>query len=208
MKKCRSPKCEHPLKDESEFNKNRTKSDGLEIYCRVCTRAKSRVATAKYLASEKGKATLLRYYNKPGSRERLGAWKKTEAGREYIHKHSRLPRTRFWKGACQAKRRGKTWNLTFEEYMSVTEGKACHYCDGNLPVAGCGLDRMDNDRGYEIGNVVPCCERCNSARGTHFTYEDFRDNIAPGIRAIEASRCKAITDTLSVDLGENKCPSH
>ncbi|SRR5258706_9040889 len=27
-----------------------------------------------------------------------------------------------------------------------------------------GIDRLDNDRGYEIDNVVPCCAVCNKAK--------------------------------------------
>ena len=29
-----------------------------------------------------------------------------------------------------------------------------------------GLDRADNDYGYTIGNVVPCCKVCNHWKGT------------------------------------------
>jgi hypothetical protein len=27
-----------------------------------------------------------------------------------------------------------------------------------------GLDRVDNNRGYEKDNIVPCCETCNKAK--------------------------------------------
>ena len=29
-----------------------------------------------------------------------------------------------------------------------------------------GIDRVDNARGYEKDNVVPCCETCNTAKRT------------------------------------------
>ena len=32
------------------------------------------------------------------------------------------------------------------------------------PLAYNGLDRVDNSRGYEPSNVVPCCRRCNRAK--------------------------------------------
>ena len=35
-----------------------------------------------------------------------------------------------------------------------------------------GLDRVDNEKGYSIDNVVTCCEQCNVAKSTQ-TYEDF-----------------------------------
>ena len=35
-----------------------------------------------------------------------------------------------------------------------------------------GIDRVDNNRGYEIENVVPCCTSCNSAK-MDLSKEDF-----------------------------------
>lgn len=51
----------------------------------------------------------------------------------------------------------------------------CFYCGappanevrrrGHSVVCG-GIDRVDNARGYEVGNIVPCCEECNMAKRT------------------------------------------
>jgi hypothetical protein len=35
-----------------------------------------------------------------------------------------------------------------------------------------GLDRVDNGKGYEIDNVVPCCKECNYAKCDR-TQKDF-----------------------------------
>lgn len=29
-----------------------------------------------------------------------------------------------------------------------------------------GIDRVDSDKGYVTGNVLPCCRICNCAKGT------------------------------------------
>jgi len=85
------------------------------------------------------------------------------------------------------KKRAKDLNvpytLTEEEFEILTSGN-CHYCD-SPPSNFCnrnytsaydgkkhkkflysGLDRLDNSKGYELNNVVPCCWPCNSARNS------------------------------------------
>jgi hypothetical protein len=34
------------------------------------------------------------------------------------------------------------------------------------------LDRVDNSRGYELGNLVKCCWFCNSIKGSLLTHSD------------------------------------
>ena len=75
-----------------------------------------------------------------------------------------------------ARQRGLPFTITAEEGM-VLLAAPCHYC-GTPPskVFGrkggygeCvynGVDRVDNERGYEAGNVVSCCTDCNLAKGT------------------------------------------
>jgi hypothetical protein len=51
--------------------------------------------------------------------------------------------------------------------LSLTEARVlmnhpCHYC-GVYPSGG--LDRMDCTKGHELGNVLPCCEKCNNILG-------------------------------------------
>jgi hypothetical protein len=50
----------------------------------------------------------------------------------------------------------------------------CSYCGGPLPTAGAGLDRLDNSKGYDLDNVVPCCGDCNRLRGDRLTPEETR----------------------------------
>ena len=80
-----------------------------------------------------------------------------------------------------AKRRKYQWALSKEQVRILTQ-QPCHYC-GVEPRQGClhrrynkvyiynGLDRVDNERGYIIDNVVPCCRTCNLAKFTKTTEE-------------------------------------
>lgn len=75
-----------------------------------------------------------------------------------------------------AKTRGYEWRLSDAEARGLMAGH-CHYC-GAPPsnrssrqsahhgaFAYSGIDRVDNARGYEAGNVVPCCAVCNWSKG-------------------------------------------
>jgi hypothetical protein len=71
--------------------------------------------------------------------------------------------------------RGFAWNLTFDEVVNIIN-KPCHYCgtiNSNKKITkNCkggfsynGIDRVDSRGNYAIGNVVPCCDFCNKAKG-------------------------------------------
>lgn len=80
-----------------------------------------------------------------------------------------------------AKIRNYCFNLTKEEFENLIF-KDCYYCgvrpnnvfvsynrknDGeHSPYMYNGIDRVDNTRGYELDNCVPCCAICNSAKST------------------------------------------
>ena len=80
-----------------------------------------------------------------------------------------------------AKTRGISWSLTPDQFTTLVTSP-CHYC-GCAPVERwlkgkmvmwSGVDRVDNTRGYEPGNVVPCCRHCNSAKGSR-SVEEFNE---------------------------------
>lgn len=37
-----------------------------------------------------------------------------------------------------------------------------------------GCDRIDNNKGHSIDNVVPCCNICNTVRGNNFTVDEMK----------------------------------
>ena len=79
--------------------------------------------------------------------------------------------------------RGLSWSLSYEEAFSILSSN-CAYC-GAIPNQRHtkypewpynGLDRIDNDKGYESGNVVACCGICNRAK-SNMKLEDFENWI-------------------------------
>ena len=76
-------------------------------------------------------------------------------------------------------------SLAYEDYYEIAKSNPpCHYCNaalswpeyrhGGRGTSGASnLDRKDSSRGYDSDNVVPCCGRCNYAKGTHFTYDEW-----------------------------------
>ena len=88
-----------------------------------------------------------------------------------------------------AKRARYPITITYEQFFELTKIKECHYCgrpiywqeyrnslDTNKKLGGNGsnLDRIDNDKPYTTDNVVVCCGRCNYAKGSHFTYDEWK----------------------------------
>ena len=76
-------------------------------------------------------------------------------------------------------------SITYDEYREIAElNKSCHYCDAPIVWqeyrrqksrggSGSNLDRKDASVGYMLNNVVVCCGRCNYAKGTHFSYDQW-----------------------------------
>lgn len=81
-----------------------------------------------------------------------------------------------------AKRRNLEQALTDEQIIALHK-EDCYYC--GMPPSNIyshpscnglytysGIDRVDNNKGYTIDNVVPCCDYCNGAKGKK-PVEDF-----------------------------------
>ncbi len=76
-----------------------------------------------------------------------------------------------------AKRRGLEININKQDIIDIIN-KPCHYCGtigGNVkrsfkgPWIGKefrynGIDRIDSKKGYDTGNIVPCCGECNEGK--------------------------------------------
>ena len=85
---------------------------------------------------------------------------------------------KIWNGyKTGAKKRGYIFELTREQFKELA-ASSCYYCD-KLPAQGVqrsyhkfngdfiynGIDRLDNDEGYTLGNCVSCCSVCNMLKG-------------------------------------------
>lgn len=79
-----------------------------------------------------------------------------------------------------AKVRGLQWQLSEYRFEQMTR-QPCHYCgikpnqtlrQGGLSYTYNGIDRKDFVVGYTPENTVPCCGKCNIAKGT-MPYDEF-----------------------------------
>ncbi len=84
-------------------------------------------------------------------------------------------------------RKGRVWKLNKREYHEIIS-QPCYYCKlPNDVEAGVGLDRLDNNKGYVIGNVESCCILCNYARGNRLTVEEMKI-VGKAIRKVRIKR--------------------
>lgn len=74
----------------------------------------------------------------------------------------------------KANKRQIPWGLENIDAYYLIIGR-CNYCGFNpeWPKARCGVDRVDNFKGYTRENVVSCCYTCNTAKGTK-TKDEFK----------------------------------
>lgn len=87
-----------------------------------------------------------------------------------------------------ATKRGLEFDLTREQFDNFTSWE-CHYC-GAKPTGRSyltarpdgvhkanGIDRVDNAKGYVLGNCVPCCKICNQMK-SDMPHSEFIGHIA------------------------------
>jgi len=93
--------------------------------------------------------------------------------------------------------------ISYEQFAILAEQKQCHYCDAEIiwseyrradkrGGSGSNLDRKDYKQGYSLNNVVVCCGRCNYAKGTHFSYKEWKV-IGSVIKKLPKSKKQPIT---------------
>lgn len=71
------------------------------------------------------------------------------------------PERKYKEYKYEASRRNLDFKLTLSQFKSFKD-KPCHYCGSELEFIS--LDRVDNDLGYYIENVVSSCFTCNSIK--------------------------------------------
>ena len=82
------------------------------------------------------------------------------------------PAYRFKSGIRAAKETNREWNLTLEQWNTII-AKGCYYCSESLfETGGYSLDRISNDLGYSIENVLPCCGFCNGFKSNKLSVEE------------------------------------
>ncbi len=78
---------------------------------------------------------------------------------------------------------GRMCSITFEDFQDLIKVSNCCYCGVKIhrferthmhrsnPHY---LDRIDNSKGYEPGNLVVACSLCNLTRHCRFSHEEFK----------------------------------
>ncbi len=61
-----------------------------------------------------------------------------------------------------AKQRNLEFRLTYKDFLSFWQ-KPCGYCGDKIETIG--LDRINNEKGYMLGNIMSCCRKCNRMKG-------------------------------------------
>jgi len=139
------PRCK-TTKPLSEFGKSKQNKDGKNGWCLICCRAVSK------------------------------AYRGTPAG---IYQNIK-GRSNFY---------GRRFNMTKDEFINwyENEPKNCVYCDVPewvLPSLGdsnnqkrtkLNIDRVINEVGYQIDNLVLSCTRCNYIKSDFFTFDEMRE---------------------------------
>lgn len=82
-----------------------------------------------------------------------------------------------------------SWKKELRHHLYDRDGTKCHYCGieekdfisiwgefygGRRRGPTLEVDRIDNRRGYDMGNCVLACAVCNNAKSDKFTYEEFK----------------------------------
>lgn len=164
-------------KDSSEFSFNKRRKDKLENKCRACISLFHKEQYKKHKKYYTTKAKQQHDENKKRGRER----------------HYTVD-SRFSYAKSRATKNGKGWHLSLDDYQKLIT-QSCHYCSNCLApkkASGVGLDRIDNTKGYQLDNVLPCCGVCNSIRNDYLSVKE--TEIA--VSAIVTYR-KTIPNTLS-----------
>ena len=93
----------------------------------------------------------------------------------------------YWKCKNNAITRGYIFNLTFDQFINLSQGN-CIYCGSppsnsydcggrfNGAFISNGIDRKDNSIGYEYTNCQSCCKICNYMKKC-LSEEEFKKHI-------------------------------
>lgn len=92
---------------------------------------------------------------------------------EPVHSKEQAERSRISKIASTYRNndnRKELFNdISFEVALTLIKDKSCTYCGDTNRI---GLDRIDNNFGHSVNNVVPCCYECNIMRSNMFSHEE------------------------------------
>lgn len=131
----------------AQFYASKQSRDGFGNHCKGCWKSLDEIRLCDPRFREQARLRGAKYNIK--SRDKRNAYTKTPSGR-------------FGSYKSDARNiRGIEFSITKDEFLLFWQ-KPCFYCDGAIETVG--LDRVDNARGYILGNVVSCCKTCNFSK--------------------------------------------
>lgn len=166
-KVCKRCNKEKPI---GEFSRNKTRRDGLQDYCKVCNNIINKQWLDKHREQYKQSQTEWYKRNKDRLRIKMADYAKT-------------PTERYRQIKRRAKIRDVGLAITKSEfiYWFNSQADVCHYCGSPLTgyengsLRGLTVDRKDNTKPYELGNLALACMRCNVMKGSWLTEEQMID---------------------------------
>lgn len=123
------------------------------------------------------------------TRLQFNKWRKENTDYEkerqkiYYKKIKKTSEFYFNQARKNAKYKNRPFTITLEEYKILWE-EVCVYCGDKVNTFG--LDRVDSKNGYNIDNVVRCCEQCNRAKNV-MSPEQFLDFCRKVIKYYESN---------------------
>ena len=94
--------------------------------------------------------------------------------KKYNQKRRSDPKQRFNISKSKAKQRDLCWNINLDQFTDLIN-KPCYYCGISLiNFTNSSLDRINNDLGYLVDNVLPCCGDCNKIRQDKLTVDEMK----------------------------------
>jgi hypothetical protein len=139
--------------------------------CKECVRKRNRAWNEANKDLVKVKNKRWQEENKELSKELKRSWYKRNKGR--IKTKQLQSKSRYSRLTSQARTRKLEMKIPFEVYETIIT-VPCYYCKIPNIGTGGGLDRIDNDKGYLVDNVLSCCGDCNNIRGDSLTVEEMK----------------------------------
>jgi hypothetical protein len=199
---CRNETFNNKMKCEECLNKTREKGaiiykerkeKGLCVMCGVIIEDITIGIKEKSIQKcEKCYATMRKVEDKREFRER-----------NYAFEKKINPLGHYREYADGAAKRNLSFELTLDEFTEIVT-KACYYCKKYEENEVIGIDRINSFIGYNMENIVPCCNICNTMK-QQLTMNEF----ALQIEKIYSSFAKNILENKETDeiLEEEIIPS-
>jgi HNH endonuclease len=180
MKKCNDCNEQYPTTTEY-FYKNKSSRDGLNPYCKECTKKRSR----KWAVSnqEQFKETRAEWYQDNKDRllekQKLLDEKNKEQKEIYYRSYQKSAHGKDKFKQYGINRKSKNHNISIDEWSSCKEyfNNECAYCGLNIEnhkkrYAGVlkqidfNREHVDDEGANDLSNCVPSCHSCNSKKRT------------------------------------------